>query len=91
MIHINIFLIIHVYHPALPDFLKIAHLFASNVAHNVNNVKDQQIFVLNVQIKIKNFLFQPVLAQTAVQQDNTLIKALEVALTVTKLVKFAKV
>lgn len=91
MIHINTFSIIHVYQVVLLDFLKTAHLFANNAAHNVNSVKDQLIFVLNVQIKIKNYLFQPDLAQIAALQDNTQIKGQVAALIVIQLVKFAKV
>jgi hypothetical protein len=91
VIHINTFSIIHAYHLALLDFLKTAHLFVNSAAHNANNVKDQQIFVHNVQIKIKNYLFQQELAQIAVQRDNTLIKEQEAAPIVIQHAKFVKV
>jgi hypothetical protein len=71
--HINIYSIIHVYHLALQDFFRTVHLFAVNAAHNANNVKGQQIFVLNAQIQVKIFLFQLEHVQIVVQQDNTLI------------------
>jgi hypothetical protein len=65
-------------------------LFANNAVHNANNAIDQQIFALNARIQVNIFLIKLEFVQIVVQQDNTLIKALVVALIVIQLVKFVK-
>ena len=70
--------------------MKIAHLFANNVVHNVSNAKDQQTFAHNAQIKIKIFLFLQELALITVLLGNSLTRELEVVLIVKLLVKYVQ-
>jgi hypothetical protein len=68
--------------------MKIVYLNVNNVVLVVNNAKDLKIFVLNVLIEIKIFLFLQEHVLISVLMDNFQIKVLVAALIVIKIVKY---
>jgi len=87
----SIYSIIHAFNHAQLDTLKsmkIVYLNVNNVVLVVNNAKDLKIFVLNVLIEIKIFLFLQEHVLISVLMDNFQIKVLVAALIVIKIVKY---